>query len=156
MVVDSAIQYFRRRLPHLGGRVNLHREGAVTGSVLLNEDLLGWVLENLIKNGIDALIEGKGTITVKLQDGADGGAVLLVSDTGRGIPLRVGRRIFEPGFTTKKRGWGMGLALVKRIVSQYHGGRILVAETGSHGTTFQVTLPPAPPEDGPPQRPFTT
>ena len=156
MVVDSAIQYFRRRLPHLGGRVNLHREGAVTGSVLLNEDLLGWVLEYLIKNGIDALIEGKGTITVKLQDGADGGAVLLVSDTGRGIPLRVGRRIFEPGFTTKKRGWGMGLALVKRIVSQYHGGRILVAETGSHGTTFQVTLPPAPPEDGPPQRPFTT
>ncbi len=143
-VVDAAIEYFRRRLPHLGGRVNLRREGGVTNPVLLNPDLLGWVLENLIKNGIDALSEGKGTITVKLADDPGGGARIMVSDTGRGIPSHVGGRIFEPGFTTKKRGWGMGLALVKRIVAQYHSGRIQIAETGPYGTTFLVTLPPAP------------
>jgi signal transduction histidine kinase len=142
-VVDATIQYFQRRLPHLGGRVQLRREGTASGEVLFNQDLLGWVLENLIKNGIDALSEGKGTITIGLQDRPGGGARILVSDTGKGIPARVGKRIFEPGFTTKKRGWGMGLALVKRIVTQYHGGRIRVESTGPHGTTFLVTLPPA-------------
>lgn len=142
-VVDATIQYFQRRLPHLGGRVQLRREGTATGDVLFNQDLLGWVLENLIKNGIDALSEGKGTITIGLEDRPGGGAHILVSDTGKGIPARVGKRIFEPGFTTKKRGWGMGLALVKRIVTQYHGGRIRVQSTGPHGTTFLVTLPPA-------------
>lgn len=144
-VADDTIEYFRRRLPHLGGRVQLRREGTVSNPVVFNRDLLGWVLENLIKNGIDALVDGKGTITVRLEDGYGGGARLYVSDTGRGIPPREGNKIFEPGFTTKKRGWGMGLALVKRIVTQYHGGRIRVESTSPHGTTFLVTLPaPAP------------
>ncbi len=155
-VVDAAIEYFRRRLPHLGGRVQLRREGSVSRPVRLNEDLLGWVLENLIKNGIDALNEGKGTITIRLEDDPGGGARFLVSDTGRGIPARVGSRIFEPGFTTKKRGWGMGLALVKRIVTQYHGGRIQIAETSPHGTTFLVTLPAVTKDDEAPARPFTS
>ena len=143
-VVDETIEYFQRRLPHLGGRVQLRREGDVTDAAcVFNRDLLGWVLENLIKNGIDALTDGKGTITVTLEDHADGGVALRVSDTGKGIPARDGNKIFEPGFTTKKRGWGMGLALVKRIVTQYHGGRIRIESTGPHGTTFLVTLPPA-------------
>lgn len=140
-VADDTIEYFRRRLPHLGGRVQLRREGTVTTPVLFNRDLLGWVLENLIRNGIDALIDGKGTITVKLEDAPDGGVLLSVADTGRGIPQRDVRKIFEPGFTTKKRGWGMGLALVMRIVTQYHGGKIRVESTSQHGTTFLVTLP---------------
>lgn len=140
-VADDTIEYFRRRLPHLGGRVQLRREGTVTNPVLFNRDLLGWVLENLIRNGVDALVDGKGTITVRLEDESGGGVRLYVSDTGRGIPPREGNKIFEPGFTTKKRGWGMGLALVKRIVTQYHGGRIRVESTSPHGTTFLVTLP---------------
>jgi len=142
-VVDDTIEYFRRRLPHLGGRVQLRREGHADGPVRFNRDLLGWVLENLIKNGIDALADGKGTITVKAEDRGDEGVALLVSDTGRGIPAGVGNRIFDPGFTTKQRGWGMGLALVKRIVVQYHGGRIRIADTGPAGTTISVILPPA-------------
>ncbi|MFH2052885.1 MAG: HAMP domain-containing sensor histidine kinase [bacterium] len=142
-VVDETVSYFQRRLPHLGGRVQLRREGTLTQDVLFNRDLLGWVLENLIKNGIDALSDGKGTITLLLEDDPGGGARILVSDTGKGIPSRVGNKIFEPGFTTKKRGWGMGLALVKRIVTQYHGGRIRIESTSPHGTTFLVTLPPA-------------
>ncbi len=155
-VVDAAIVYFQRRLPHLGGRVQLRREGLVSKPVLLNEDLFGWVLENLIKNGIDALVDGKGTISITLEDDPSGGARVMVSDTGRGIPSRVGRRIFEPGFTTKKRGWGMGLALVRRIITQYHEGQIRIAETSSHGTTFMVTLPAAPAGVEPEERPFTT
>ncbi len=140
-LVDGSVVYFQKRLPHLGGRVQLRREGRTTAPVVFNRDLLGWVLENLIKNGIDALVDGKGTITVKVEDHPTGGARILVSDTGRGLPPGVGNKIFEPGFTTKKRGWGMGLALVKRIVDQYHGGRVTIESTSSHGTTFMVVLP---------------
>jgi len=147
-LVDETIEYFRRRLPYLGGRVQLRREGAVEIPVLINRDLMGWVLENLIKNGIDALVDGKGTITVTLEDDAPGGARLLVSDTGRGIPSGTRNHIFEPGFTTKLRGWGMGLALVKRIVTEYHGGRIRIEETGSGGTTIAVWLPSTPMDEG--------
>ncbi len=145
-LVDESVEYYQKRLPHLGGRVQLRRDGRGTVPVRFNRDLLGWVLENLIKNGIDALIDGKGTITVRVDDHEGGGLQILVSDTGRGIPARVGNKIFEPGFTTKKRGWGMGLALVKRIVTDYHRGRISVQTTSSHGTTFQVVLPPAGPK----------
>ncbi len=142
-VVDESVEYFQRRLPQFGGRVLLRREGRPTNLVDFNRDLLGWVMENLIKNGIDALIDGKGTITVSVIDQIEGGVQILVSDTGRGIPSHVGNKIFEPGFTTKKRGWGMGLALVKRIITQYHGGRIRVESTSPHGTTIGFILPAA-------------
>ena len=150
-MVDQVIVYFQRRLPHLGGRVQLRREGTVKGQVRFNRDLLGWVFENLIKNGIDALVDGKGTITVTIADRPEGGVNIRVSDTGKGIPGGTGNKVFEPGYTTKKRGWGMGLALVQRIVSQYHGGRIIIESTSGHGTTFLVTLPAAgelPPNSG--------
>ncbi len=140
-VVEDMVNYFQRRLPHLGGRVHLRNEGTVSHEVAFNRDLLGWVLENLIKNGIDALVDGKGTITLRLEDDTDGGIKLYVIDTGRGIPTRDRAKVFEPGYTTKKRGWGMGLALVQRIVTQYHGGRIRIETTNQHGTTFLVTLP---------------
>jgi len=144
-LVDEGVEYYRRRLPQLGGRVELRRQGVVSHRVRFNRDLMGWVIENLIRNGIDALVDAKGTITVQIADTEEGGARMLVTDTGRGIPPRVGNKIFEPGFTTKKRGWGMGLALVKRIVTQYHRGRINIAQTSRHGTTIQVVLPPAEP-----------
>ena len=140
-VVESSIAYFRRRLPQLGGRVDLRMEGNLSHRCRFNRELMEWVLENLIKNGIDALRNGKGTITVQLADGPGRGVTLRVSDTGGGIPAGMRNRIFEAGFTTKERGWGMGLALVKRIVTQYHKGRIEVVHTGPHGTTFAVTLP---------------
>jgi signal transduction histidine kinase len=140
-VVESSIAYFRRRLPQLGGRVDLRMEGNLSHRCRFNRELMEWVLENLIKNGIDALRNGKGTITVQLADAPGRGVTLRVSDTGGGIPAGMRNRIFEAGFTTKERGWGMGLALVKRIVTQYHKGRIEVVRTGPHGTTFAVTLP---------------
>jgi signal transduction histidine kinase len=140
-VVEDTINYFRRRLPHMGGRVELRSEGAASNAVAFNRDLVEWVLENLIKNGIDALADGKGTVTVKLADAADGGVVIRVTDTGRGIKPSHRAKIFEPGISTKARGWGMGLALVKRIVTHYHGGRIRVESTGPQGTVFAVWLP---------------
>jgi signal transduction histidine kinase len=140
-VVEETVAYFRRRLPHHGGRVELRIEGAASNPVRINRDLMQWVLENLIKNGIDALTDGKGTITIRVADLPEGGVVLRVADTGGGIPSRYRPKVFDPGFTTKKRGWGMGLALVKRIVTQYHGGRIRVESTSPRGTTFAITLP---------------
>ncbi len=80
-------------------------------------------------------------MTVRLSDAEAGEVLLRVSDTGCGIRPSHRAKIFEPGFSTKSRGWGMGLALVKRIVTQYHGGRISVEHTGHQGTTFAISLP---------------
>lgn len=139
--VEATVVYFKRRLPHLGGKVNLTFESALTSRCAFNRDLMEWVLENLIKNGIDALPESGGAIRVALADGPQGAALIRVADTGGGIPSQHRNRIFEAGYTTKSRGWGMGLALVKRIIVQYHRGRIQVERTGSDGTTFLITLP---------------
>lgn len=102
--------------------------------------LFEWVMENLIKNAVDAM-EGHGAINVRL--GSDGrNAYIEVRDTGKGINRKNFKNVFKPGFTTKKRGWGLGLTLAKRIVEQYHHGRIFVKEsTPGQGTTFRIELP---------------
>ncbi len=145
--VAAAIAYFRRRLPHLGARVELEAELTATRRARFNRELMEWVLENLIKNGIDAIGGVPGRIVIRLRDGAPGTVRLEVSDSGGGIPPRVRNRIFEAGFTTKSRGWGMGLALVHRIVTGYHRGRIEVSRSGPAGTTFAITLPADDEED---------
>lgn len=106
---------------------------------MLNPTLHSWTIENLIKNAIDAM-KGKGKITVNIEE--DAGTVKInVSDTGSGIPKNQFNTIFEPGFTTKKRGWGLGLSLTKRIVKEYHKGniKVLQSEIGK-GTTMQISL----------------
>ena len=108
--------------------------------VAFNPALFGWVLENLTKNAVDAM-EGVGRLRLKLSE--EGGQVMLdVEDSGKGMPRRVQRQVFDPGFSTKARGWGLGLSLVRRIVQEYHGGQIVIlrSEEGQ-GTTFRVTLP---------------
>lgn len=108
--------------------------------VSLSLPLIEWVMENLIKNAVDAM-EGHGSLTVTtLREGRN--AVIEVSDTGRGIARRDFKSVFRPGFTTKKRGWGLGLTLARRIIEEYHGGHIYVksSEPGV-GTTFRITLP---------------
>lgn len=108
--------------------------------VRLSLPLVEWVMENLIKNAVDAM-EGHGSLTVTtFREGRN--AVIEVTDTGRGIARRDFKSVFRPGFTTKKRGWGLGLTLARRIVEEYHGGRIFVksSEPGV-GTTFRITLP---------------
>ncbi len=105
----------------------------------INLQLYGWVIENLVKNAIDAM-QGKGKLTVVVNETSKY-INILISDTGKGIPKNLRKRIFTPGFTTKKRGWGLGLSLSKRIVEEYHSGKIYVlkSEVGK-GTTFCVSL----------------
>lgn len=115
--------------------------------VALNEPLFDWVVENLVKNSADAM-EGQGAITLSLS--AKGKEVYLdLSDTGKGLPKSKFHTVFSPGYTTKQRGWGLGLSLVKRIVEENHGGRIFVkrSEPGK-GVTFRVVLKSAAPRSG--------
>ncbi len=108
--------------------------------VKMNASLFEWVVENLCKNAVDAM-EGKGTITLTLQE-EPGSVVIEVQDTGKGIRKKDLKNVFTPGFTTKKRGWGLGLSLARRIVEEYHRGRIFVknSELGK-GTTFRIEMP---------------
>lgn len=105
----------------------------------LNKELFGWVIENLIKNAIDAM-QGKGRLQLEISQ-TQKKVKIIVSDTGKGMPKKLFKQIFKPGFTTKKRGWGLGLSLSKRIVEDYHKGKIFVkkSELGK-GTTFQIVL----------------
>lgn len=107
--------------------------------VLLNPELHSWTIENLMKNAVDAM-KGKGSLKVVME--VEGSWVRInVTDTGKGIPKNQFRKIFEPGFTTKKRGWGLGLSLTKRIVEDYHKGKIRVLESEiDKGTTLQISL----------------
>lgn len=107
--------------------------------VMLNKQLYGWTIENMFKNAIDAM-KGKGDLTVVITRDTSY-AKVLISDTGKGIPKSKFHSVFEPGFTTKKRGWGLGLSLAKRIVEEYHDGRISVLKSEiDKGTTMQISL----------------
>lgn len=107
--------------------------------VMLNKQLYGWTIENMFKNAIDAM-KGKGDLTVVITRDTSY-AKVLISDTGKGIPKNKFHSVFEPGFTTKKRGWGLGLSLAKRIVEEYHDGRISVLKSEiDKGTTMQISL----------------
>jgi signal transduction histidine kinase len=135
--VQDSIKYMKPRMPR---RVTFQVDVDPGLQAKFSPPLYGWVLENLVKNAVDAMA-GDGTLTVHLSR-QNRQAMLDITDTGKGIPKSQHRSVFEPGFTTKKRGWGLGLSLVKRIVEQYHGGKIFVlrSEEGA-GTTFRVTLP---------------
>lgn len=107
--------------------------------VMMNRTLMEWVVENLCKNAVDAM-ENKGTITLSVQETGDK-LLLDISDTGKGIGRKHLRDVFKPGYTTKKRGWGLGLSLAKRIIEQYHKGKIFVKQSvPGEGTTFRILL----------------
>jgi signal transduction histidine kinase len=107
--------------------------------VNLNKALFEWVIENITKNAIDAM-SGKGRLNIELSQVAHQ-LIIDISDTGKGISKNQFKKVFQPGFTTKQRGWGLGLTLAKRIVEEYHNGKIFVktSETGK-GTTFRIIL----------------
>lgn len=107
--------------------------------VKLNKQLFSWAIENLVKNAIDAM-KGKGTVTITIKKNTRF-VHILVSDTGKGIPKKNFQKIFSPGFTTKRRGWGLGLSLTRRIIEDYHEGKIKVKDSEKgKGTTFQISL----------------
>lgn len=136
-VVNETVGYLEKRL---SSKVSFEIiDETVDGMCNLNIPLFAWVLENLTKNATDAM-SGKGALTYHISEN-DKFLYLKVSDTGKGIPSSRFKTVFEPGFTTKKRGWGLGLSLVKRIVENYHNGIIIVKESiPNERTTFKITL----------------
>lgn len=137
-VVGASVMYFRKRIPR---NVTLSYNGLAMAPVRanINVALFEWVIENLLKNSLDAM-QGKGEIDVKISS-TEKNVIIDVSDTGKGIAKGNWKRIFEPGFTTKTRGWGLGLSLSRRIVKDYHHGKIFVARSEmGQGTTFRIIL----------------
>lgn len=137
-VVEEAIAYMRTRISN---KVTIDDACLrdVKRIVALNAPLMQWVIENLLKNAVDAM-SGAGTITLQIHEN-EHDLMLDVTDTGRGIDSKTQRRIFDAGFTTKERGWGLGLPLAKRIVEQYHGGKLLLKQSQlGVGTTFRIVL----------------
>ncbi|NML22081.1 HAMP domain-containing histidine kinase [Pseudoflavitalea sp. G-6-1-2] len=136
--VDSMIEYIRKRAT---GKVQFALETNDEKHIpaLISPPLFDWVIENLLKNALDAM-EGKGQISINIQQQPDE-IFIDVSDTGKGISSQYLSKVFKPGFTTKKRGWGLGLSLSKRIIEQYHRGELFVkhSEPGK-GTTFRIVL----------------
>ena len=140
-VVAEAVDYMGTRIsPRIS--LTFNPGTADDPQVMACTPLLEWVIENLIKNAVDAM-EGSGKIDVSL-DATHTMAAIEVADTGKGISRKNFKTVFNPGYTTKSRGWGLGLTLAKRIVEQYHRGRIFVARsTVGQGTTFRIELPVA-------------
>lgn len=138
-LIQPVIQYIRRRIPHWGKIINIEVTNPDNPTIMANLELFEWALENLIKNAIDANDKEVGEIFVKTA--VSGKKVLIeVQDNGRGIASRDRKNIFRPGWSSKKRGWGLGLSLTKRIIEEYHGGRISVQSTPGQGTTFKMEL----------------
>ncbi len=137
-LIGDCVLYFRNRIPR---NVSLEYNGLAMAPVqaMANSALFEWVIENLLKNSLDAL-QGKGQISVAVST-TDKWINIDVKDTGKGVPKSNFKKIFNPGFTTKTRGWGLGLSLSRRIVEEYHKGRIFVLESEvGRGTTFRIQL----------------
>jgi two-component sensor histidine kinase len=137
-VISEVVDYMQRRSPK-----NVHfviESTDAPANILINDHLFQWVIENLLRNALDSM-DGKGTITCHISTLNDN-VCLDISDTGKGIPTSKFKTVFQPGYSTKQRGWGLGLSLAKRIIEEYHRGKIFVkASKLGEGTTFTVKLP---------------
>ncbi|WP_457651410.1 sensor histidine kinase [Rhodocaloribacter sp.] len=141
VVIARTADYIRRRMPQRG--VTLDVEAPAELRAPLNAELFEWVIENLLKNALDAIETEEGRIEVKAW-GEHGKVIIEVKDTGKGIDRRNWKNVFRPGYSTKRRGWGLGLSLAKRIVEDYHGGTLTLAQSRlGRGSTFRIELPAA-------------
>jgi two-component sensor histidine kinase len=145
-ILGFTAHYFSSRLPHLGKRIKIELQLGDLPEILINRELIGWVIENLIRNAVDAIEVEAGVIAIGTRYHEDEGTVhITVADNGKGIPREHLKHIFNPGFTTKKRGWGLGLSLCRRIINEYHDGKIYVGKSQKDvGTQFEIVLPLAP------------
>ncbi len=140
VIIKRVVKYFKRRLPNTGKQITFKLTGELKTGTLLNDELFEWVVENLIKNAIDAIDKERGEIKIKITE-KENNIIIDFTDTGKGIDLRNKNEIFRPGFSTKKRGWGLGLSLTKRIVEDYHKGKIfLLNSTPGKGSCFRIVL----------------
>ncbi len=139
-VVYNSVDYLKTRIPNkISIKINPSRDSVIITK--LNHQLFDWVIENLVKNAVDAM-SGKGTISINIQEEEKNVVIVDVTDTGKGIPKQMFKTIFNPGFTSKQRGWGLGLSLAERIIRENHHGRIFVKlSIPNKETTFRIILP---------------
>jgi signal transduction histidine kinase len=138
--LKKVTDYFERRLPQSGKSVELIIDGDREVCAEMNPELFEWVIENLIKNALDAIDEKRGRIKILISE-TKKNVDIEISDSGKGIVLKRRKDVFRPGYSTKRRGWGLGLSLAKRIVEGYHGGKIYVkSSVQGEGTTFTILL----------------
>jgi nitrogen-specific signal transduction histidine kinase len=141
-LIDNVCNYYDKRLPHLGKKIEIIRSLDDRMFADVNVDLFAWVIENLLKNAAESIEEKQGQIYIYMRVHSKKKLFIFVKDTGKGMSPKLKRQIFNPGFTTKKRGWGLGLSLCKRIIEEYHDGKIYVKESmPGKGTTFAIELP---------------
>jgi signal transduction histidine kinase len=137
ITVERVLNYLRLRI---SDKVEIRYKAEEAVFTLHNASLMEWVVENIVKNAVDAM-EGSGTLTVLVHKSPEW-AHIDITDTGKGIHPKQLKAIFQPGFSTKKRGWGLGLSLVRRIVKEYHKGKVVVlASQLEVGTTFRISIP---------------
>ena len=140
-ILSSVAVYYRKRLPQLKKKIIITEEYQYSPLVKINADLFEWVIENLIKNALDAIEGDNGLITIRIMPENEDHVAIEVSDTGKGITARDKKEVFTPGYSTKRRGWGLGLSLSKRIIEDYHGGKLFISDTRiGKGTTFRLIL----------------
>jgi signal transduction histidine kinase len=138
--IKQVTTYFERRLPQTGKLVELKISGDEKAYAEINSELFEWVIENLIKNALDAIEGTTGKIEITVKE-ARNRIEVEVTDSGKGIEMKRRKDVFRPGYSTKKRGWGLGLSLSKRIIEGYHGGKIFVKSSKpGEGTTFKIIL----------------
>ena len=139
-VIDKVLQYFQRRIPQTGKRVQLSFDQKGILSAQINRELFEWVIENLVKNALDAIDSGEGKVTISISERPDF-VYIDVTDNGKGIEPSYKKEVFRPGFSTKKRGWGLGLSLSQRIIESYHRGKLTLKESRPGvATTFRIKL----------------
>lgn len=139
-VISDTVDYFRRRLPKTGRPIELQLDFPCDPVIRMNAELFSWVMENLVKNSIDALRQTGGEIRISCEEKPNW-VYVDVADNGPGIAVKNRRNVFRPGFSTKTRGWGLGLSLARRIIEEYHGGRLFIKETApGAGTVMRVAL----------------
>lgn len=138
VVVDDAITYLR---PRISSKVEMTVNGyAQEIEAMINKPLFEWVIENICKNAVDAM-KGQGKIEIDIIKESEQYVIVDITDTGKGIDKRMFKRVFNPGFSTRKRGWGLGLTLAKRIIEGYHQGKVFVKQSEiGKGTTFRIVL----------------
>jgi signal transduction histidine kinase len=143
-LMQRVAAYFRARVPSLAHTVTVCAE-VEAGDLSVQGDsvLLEWALEAIVKNAIDALAGRGGRVDLTASPFPEGGVRLRISDDGPGVPAKIRKQIFQPGFSTKQRGWGIGLSLAKRIIEENHGGRLALVPSGQgdRGATFEIILP---------------
>lgn len=143
LIISDVVCYFKKRLPHMGKKIRLIENYVIEPTIQVNKDLFEWVIENLIKNSLDAIEKKEGIIEIIIDrvDEKSDKIYIDIKDNGKGISNQNKRLIFKPGFSTKKRGWGLGLNLAKRIIEDYHHGKLFIKETKmGEGTCMRIVI----------------